>query len=98
MDAPQVGLLVRNGGQLSGHGEIAGREKYFPKIGEVYAAFQQAGRELALTGRIRPFTQRKASQEIVPLPLFGLLKRLPVKFLKKKFIEKAREMQAEIIR
>lgn len=92
MDAPQVGVLARNGGRLSGHGKDAESEKKVPKIFKVYEAYEQAGRELATEGRIRPATQRQANQEIVPVPLFGLLKRLPFKFIKKKFIEHARKM------
>jgi len=92
MDAPQVGTLVRNAGRLSGHGSDPEREKRFPKIPEVYAAYQRAGCELATEGRIRAATQRQASQEIVPVPFFHLLKRLPFKPLKTKFLERAREM------
>ncbi|OGP52976.1 MAG: hypothetical protein A2Y65_05380 [Deltaproteobacteria bacterium RBG_13_52_11] len=98
MDAPQVGVLVRNGGRLSGHGRDPGLEKKVPKIFEVYAAYEQAGRELATAGRIRRATQRQANQEIVPAPLFGILKRLRFKPLKRKFIEQARKMQAESAR
>ncbi len=43
-------------------------------------AHEQAGRELATLGRIRPFTQRRANQEIVSVPFFRILKRFrPVK-------------------
>ena len=45
-------------------------------------------------GHTRPITQRKANQEILPLHFFGMLKRLPVKILKIKFVERAREIQA----
>lgn len=90
LDAPQVGVLVRNGGRLSGYGKDA--EKV-PKIFKVYEAYEQAGHELATEGRIRRATQRQANQEIVPVPMFGILKRLPFKFLKKKFVERARKMQ-----
>lgn len=96
MDAPQVGLLVRNAGQLSGHGADPEREKLFPRIRAVHAAYHQAGRELAQTGRIHPSTQRRANQEIIPLPFFHLLKRLPLKSLKRMFVEKAREMQQQL--
>jgi len=92
MDAPQVGVLVRNGGRLSGHGSDPGRQKRFPKILEVYAAYERAGRELAKEGRIRRGTQRRANQEIIPVPFFGLLKRLPFKPLKRRFILEARKM------
>ena len=90
MDAPQVGVLVRNGGLLSGHGRDPEREKRVPKIFGVYAAYEQAGRELAIEGRIRRSTERCANQEIVPVPLFSILKRL--KLFKRIMVERAREM------
>jgi putative NADPH-quinone reductase len=92
MDAPQLGVLVRNGGRLSGYGSDPEREKWFPIIQDVYAAYEQAGYELATEGRIRSTTQRQASQEIVPVPFFHLLKRLRFKPLKTKFLERAREL------
>lgn len=92
MDAPQVGVLVRNGGRLSGHGSDPARQKRFPKIIKAYAALEQAGRELAGEGRIRCRTQRWANQEIVPVPFFGVLKRLPFKPLKRRFVVEARKM------
>ncbi len=90
MDAPQVGVLVRNGGRLSGHGHDSDREKSVPKILNVYAAYEQSGHELATIGHIRRSTERRANQEIVPVPLFGILKRL--KPFKKIMVERAREM------
>ena len=63
----------------------------YPKIRAVYAAYERAGRELALEGRIRRGTQRAADQEIIPVPLFGLLKRIRVKAVKEKFVERANE-------
>ena len=75
-DAPLVGILVRNAGRLSGYGKDPDIERRFPKILDVYNAYEQAGRELTTEGRIRPRTQRRANQEIVPIPLFKILKRL----------------------
>jgi len=95
MDAPQVGVLVRNGGRLSGYGKDGEREKRLPRLLEVFEAYERAGRELATEGRIRQATQRRANQEIVPVPMFGLLKRLPLRFLKRKFIERAQEIICE---
>lgn len=92
MDAPQIGVLVRNGGGLSGHGKDAESEKKVPKIYKVYEAYEQAGRELATEGHIRRATQRQANQEIIPVPMFGLLKRLPFRFIKSKFVERAQKM------
>ncbi len=76
MDAPQMGTLIRNGGLLCGHGRDPSALERFPRLREVYAAYEQAGRELATLGRIRPATQRRANQEIVPVPFFGILKNL----------------------
>jgi multimeric flavodoxin WrbA len=92
MDAPQVGVLVRNGGRISGYGNDPDRQKKFPKILEVYTTYEQAGRELAMGGRIRHATQHRANQEVIPVPFFGLLKRLPFKPLKKRFIKEARKI------
>jgi multimeric flavodoxin WrbA len=90
MDAPQAGELMRNGGKLSGYGKEPEQEKRLPKIQAVYAAYAQAGRELATEGRIRPSTQRRANQEIVPVPAFGLLKRLLP--FKKVMVARAKEI------
>jgi hypothetical protein len=57
----------------------------FPKIFDVCSAYEQAGHELATLGYIRPSTQRKANQEIVPLPFFSVLKRF--RPIKKRVIE-----------
>jgi multimeric flavodoxin WrbA len=80
MEARQVGVLVRNASGLFEAVKDRRPAPDFPKVAGVCVAFEQAGRELATLGRIRRATQRRASQEVVPVPLFGLLKRLrPVK-------------------
>jgi multimeric flavodoxin WrbA len=89
MDAPHVCELIRSGGRLFGYGHDPKALERFPKIGEVYAAYRQAGRELALTGHISRTTQRRANQEIIPVPFFGLLKRL--KPFKRVMVTKAQE-------
>jgi hypothetical protein len=76
MDAPHVGELIRGGGRLFGHGHDPQAVERFPKIHAVYAAYEQAGREMALNGRISAGTQRQANQDIIPVPFFGLLKHL----------------------
>lgn len=91
MDAPQVGELVRNACTLTGHGKDLDKEDKFPKIHHVYDAYKQAGRELVEYGKITKKTQKRANQEIIPVPLFGIIKNITP--LKKKFIEKAQEMQ-----
>jgi multimeric flavodoxin WrbA len=92
MDAPQVGTLVRNAGLLAGYGQTPASVQCFPKLKDVYAAFEQAGRELATSGRIQRVTQRRACQSILPVPLFDLLKRLPVRALKRRFVVEAQKM------
>ena len=83
MDAPLVGELIRNAGGIVAQQDL----NKFPKIAEVFAAYEECGRELVSLGRIRARTQRKASQEIIPLPFFGQLKRL--RAFKKVMVTKA---------
>ncbi len=90
MEARQAGVLVRNSSTLfdyQNHPEF-GRD--FPRIFKVCAAYEQAGRDLATRGFIRPSTQRAANQEILPVPFFRVLKNfLPIK---KKVIEDVRKL------
>jgi hypothetical protein len=58
-------------------------------VGEIVT---QAGRELALDGRISPRTQRVANQEIIPVPFFKILKKFPS--FKKVMLVRAKEMLA----
>jgi len=94
MDAPMVGTLVRKSGKLIGHGKSPEKEKQYPKVYDVYEAFQQAGRELATIGKIHPETQRRASRHIINIPpmLNILMKFRP---FKKRAIEKAKLMLME---
>lgn len=89
MDAPHVGELIRSGGRLFGYGHDPQAAKRFPKIRIVYAAYEQAGRELALNGYIAAATCRQANQEIIPVPFFGLLKHLT--FFKHIMVQKAQK-------
>jgi len=98
MDAPQVGTLVRNGGELCGYGPEPRSGRRLARLDRSYAAFEQAGRELALTGRVHWLTARRANQEIVPVPLFALLKRLPLRFIKALIVKAARQMRSAPVR
>jgi multimeric flavodoxin WrbA len=90
MNAPQVGVLVRNATNLL---EVSTEpERSNPRVRAVYDAYVQAGRELATLGRIQRGTQQRANQEIVPVPLFGLLKQLPFRPLKEQIVIRARKM------
>lgn len=76
MDAPHVGELIRNGGKIFEKVNNPAGLEHFPLIRKVTAAYEQAGFELAQSGRIQPATQKQANQEIIPVPFFHLLKRL----------------------
>ena len=91
MDAPQVGTIIRRSGKLTGHGTSPEKEKLFPKIFESYQAIENAGKELATFGKISSKTQKKASQDIIPVPFFSILKNF--KWFKKKALEKMKDMQ-----
>jgi multimeric flavodoxin WrbA len=93
MDAPMVGMLVRNGAEIIGKGKDATAESRSPRIRNVYAAYRQAGRELALDGKISRKTGRMANREIIPVPLFHLLKRIPFRNIKMKFADQASRFQ-----
>ncbi len=90
-DAPLVGMLVRNAGRFAGHGKDPEAFNRAPKLADAYQAFEEAGRELATDGRVSRPTEKKAGQNILPIPpIIKLLKNLrPVK---KKLVAQARLM------
>lgn len=89
MDAPQVGELVRNGGGICRFQE----PPHPPRVAAVYQAYEEAGRELATSGRISRGTQRRANREVVPMPLFAWLKRLPSSRMRRQFVARAKAMR-----
>lgn len=88
MDAQNYGILVRNGGRITGHGNDTGKEKQFPKIFQVYQALETVGNDVVTYGKIKKNTLKKINQEILPIPLIGFLKKLPM--IKKRMISIAR--------
>ena len=74
MDAPQVGTIIRRSGKVTGHGKNPEKEKQYPKIIESYNAIKLAGKQLAENGKINKKTQKIASQDIIPVPFFSILK------------------------
>ena len=86
MDAPRIGTIIRRSGKLTGHGKDPAKEKQYPKILESYNAIELAGKELVSRGKISRKTQKIASQDIVPVPFFYILKRF--KAFKKKIAER----------
>lgn len=90
MDAPQVGTIVRRLGKTTGHGKNPEAEKKYPKIIDSYMAIEQAGKELAVFGKITKGTQKKASQDIIPIPFFSVLKNF--KWFKKIILGKMKDI------
>jgi multimeric flavodoxin WrbA len=97
MEAEQRGILIRNGGSITGFGDDVGLDR-FPALGNIYWAYREAGRELVTGGKITSGTLRKANQEVIPVPFFHLLKRIRLISVKQKFAEKAYEMKDEIVK
>lgn len=75
MDARQAGELVRNACMFFRNVRQGEKQEDFPNMTKIYNAYQQAGYELATQGFIRPRTQKQANREVIPVPLFGWLKR-----------------------
>jgi multimeric flavodoxin WrbA len=92
-DAPLLGLLVRNGGRLAGHGRDTSRQGQVPRINRAYEAFEQAGRELATNGRLRRGTERRASGNILPIPSIVYMVGMHFKPFRRKVVERARVSQ-----
>ena len=93
MDADHVGELIRNGGRLIGRGQGQNAANRFARIADVYAAYKQAGRELVTDRRIHASTQKKANQEIIPVPFFHIFKRL--QSFKKVMAQRAKELLSD---
>jgi NAD(P)H-dependent FMN reductase len=92
MEARQVGVLVRNASALFDTTNNPSLGHDFPRIFEVYTAYERAGHELATLGYIRRSTQRKANQEVVPLPFFRVLKHFrPIKERVIEYLKNERE-------
>ena len=97
MDAPQVGCLVRKGGLLFGDNQNPEYAIRFPRITQIYAAYEQAGRELAQDGIIHRKTMQRANQPVLSIPGFSILMRLPFRPVKKMILQRATKMKDELI-
>lgn len=90
MDAPRAGVLVRNAVEYLG--PVCAPRLDRPRVRAVCEAYEQAGRDLATWGRIRPATQRSANRELVPVPFFGVLRRLPFRPVKQLMARRIRKL------
>ncbi|MBN2664097.1 MAG: flavodoxin family protein [Bacteroidales bacterium] len=86
LEAPQVGTIIRRSGKITGQGKSKEKEEQYPKISESYKAIEHAGNELVIKGKISKKTQKIASQDIIPVPFFSILKKF--KGFKKKALSK----------
>ncbi len=86
LDVPVVGTLVRKMAP-------ALEEEGNPRREAVFAAYEQAGRELASQGRIAPKTEARANRPLLSVPFFDLLVRF--RFFKRKALAQARQDQAK---
>ncbi len=77
METRAAGWLVRNASGLFDFERDSSLPRRYPKVLDVITAFRQAGHELATRGRLSWRTQTRASQEVIPVPFFWLLKHLP---------------------
>ncbi|MDR3588511.1 MAG: flavodoxin family protein [Negativicutes bacterium] len=81
LDAPLVGVLARKSvGLLRSEAAPAGKRQE-AAVAAVTVAYVQAGRELASQGRITAKTAREANQQLLGIPLLGLILKFP--FLKR---------------
>jgi multimeric flavodoxin WrbA len=86
-DAEWRAHLVRDSGKLLTSDRIGSPETKQ----RIFAAFDQAGRDLVRLGRIRRATRTQAAQEVIPLPGFRYLKRLVG--VKRALLRKALELE-----
>ena len=68
MDTEIVGMLVRKSSGMFGFNRKEGNKN--PVVLSVYNSYIQAGREIAMTGRISKKTQKNANQPMIKIPFF----------------------------
>jgi multimeric flavodoxin WrbA len=93
-DAPIVGMLIRKSGKMMDFEKGDNRERQFPKIPDIYNAFYEAGKELALNGKISHSVQKRASQNILDIPFIDYLIKL--RPFKKVMVKKAQEIMISL--
>jgi multimeric flavodoxin WrbA len=93
LDAPLVGSLVRPTAQGLMLARTATGKGRFPRAGQVFAAYEQAGRELCTLQRITRATERRANQSIIEMPLAAkILMRLGSRRVREAAVGKARAL------
>lgn len=87
MDAKYVGSLVRKSSMIAGHGKDESKLDKYTVLKDIYAAFSDAGKELASSGRISRLTQKRANHRLINIPVF-VKPMVRLKFFRKAIKEK----------
>lgn len=87
LDAPLVGVLVRKSVGMLGIDALLEQKQQNRLVDEVTAAYVQAGRDLAVSGRISARTEKLANQHLLGVPFLNLILKFPL--LKRMAIKKA---------
>ncbi|WP_312648973.1 flavodoxin family protein [Aminipila sp.] len=94
MDAEIAGMLVRKSAGMFGFN--CKEENKNPVVLSVYDSYIQAGRELAISGKISKQTQKKTNQPMIRIPFFVKI-MLKLGFGRKKVLEAHNNMMQVII-
>jgi len=79
MDAKYVGSLVRKSGMLVGRGNDTSQISKYPVLNDIYEAFIDAGKDLAIKGKISRSIQRRANRGLISIPPFiKQFSRIPI--------------------
>jgi hypothetical protein len=85
MDAKMVGNLVGKASKMLAQNDISN----YPKTNEIINAYYQAGKDLALNGKISKSTEKKANQNILGIPFFDTL--IKIRYIKSIQLKKQQE-------
>jgi hypothetical protein len=88
-NAHHVGFIARRGVRFIQLVEKTKNEMFLPRVQIIYQAFYNAGKELALKGRIAASTQKRANQHIANIPFLDFL--MKIRPFKKLMLKKMNE-------
>jgi multimeric flavodoxin WrbA len=85
MDAKMVGNLVGKASKML----LQNDNLNYPKTSQIIDSYYQAGKELALNGKINKSTEKKANQNIFGIPFFDIL--IKIRFIKNNQLKKQQD-------
>lgn len=95
MDAPLAGMLVRNASQSFYQAQDPAVAVRFKNISGVQEAYRQAGKELARKMHISKRTEKRANQDMLPIPgMVRWLMNFRIKKIKEQAVLKAQGLVA----